>query len=128
MEVLLNQYFPNTFYRTSSETGSFIEFLEAGNNGLEILKIFIQLLGITVPIVYTEIREKRKKKLTETPVISKNVEVNVSLAQNEKNVSELIQNTCQLINSSNLLNNSQQGYNNKNIQEITIEYNINIQV
>lgn len=127
LDFLLNQYFPGTFRRTLTESGSFLEYIEAGQNGLEILKIFIQLLGITVPIIYSEIKEKRKKKTPETTVIQKNVEVNIKYKHDQQNVAELIQNTCQLINSSDVLTHNQQGYSNNNIQQIKVEYRIDIQ-
>lgn len=127
LDFLLNQYFPGTFRRTLTESGSFLEYIEAGQNGLEILKIFIQLLGIAVPIIYSEIKEKRKKKTTETTVIQKNVEINIKSIHHQQNVAELIQNTCQLINSSDILTQNQQGYSNNNIKEIKVEYRINIQ-
>ena len=126
LDFLLNQYFPGTFRRILTESGSFLEYIEAGQNGLEILKIFIQLLGIAVPIMYSEIKEKRKKKSPKTTAIQKNVEVNIKSIHNQ-NVAELIQNTCQLINSSDILTHNQQGYSNENIQEIKVEYRINIQ-
>ncbi|MFR2710735.1 pentapeptide repeat-containing protein [Frisingicoccus sp.] len=128
LDFLLNQYFPGTFRRTLTESGSFLEYIEAGQNGLEILKIFIQLLGITVPIIYSEIKEKRKKKAPKTTSIQKNVEVNIQSIHDQQNVAELIQNTCQLINSSDILTHNQKGYSNDNIQEIKVEYHINIQV
>ncbi len=126
LDLMLNQYFPNTFRRISTEEGSFLEYLEVGQYGLEILNIFLQLLGITIPIIYSEIKEKHKKSQPQT-VIRKNVEINVISSQADKNVSELIQNTCQLINSSDILVDDQQGYNNTNIQEIEVQYHINIQ-
>ena len=55
------------------------------------------------------------------------MEINIISSQADKNVSELIQNTCQLINSSDILVDDQQGYNNTNIQEIEVQYHINIQ-
>ena len=128
LDFLLNHYFPGTFRRTLTESGSFLEYIEAGQNGLEILKIFIQLLGITVPIIYSEIKEKRKKKAPKTTSIQKNVEVNIQSIHDQQNVAELIQNTCQLINSSDILTHNQKGYSNDNIQEIKVEYHINIQV
>ena len=126
LDTLLNQYFPGIFHRTATENGSFLEYLEAGEIGLEILKIFIQLLGISVPIIYAELKEKRKKKPPKT-TIQKDVEINITQAQNQKDTAELIQKTCQLLNASDMLTGDQQGYNNSNIKEIKVSYRINIQ-
>lgn len=122
---ILNQFSPELFKCISTKHGSFIEFLEAGQNGLEILKIFIQLLGISVPIIYSEIKEKRKK---EPPIqIQENMKITTAIQYPDKNISELIDQTCQMINNSNILNKNLQGYNEKNIKEIKIEYHIEIQ-
>lgn len=126
LSFLLNQCLPGTFYRTSTKNGSFWEYIEVGQNGLEILKIFIQLLGITVPIIYSETKEKHKKEPPKTK-IQKDVEINITDSRNQKDTAELIQKTCQLINASDMLTSDQRGYNNNNIKEIKIKYRINIQ-
>ena len=70
--------------------------------------------------------EKRKKKPPKT-TIQKDVEINITQAQNQKDTAELIQKTCQLLNASDMLTGDQQGYNNSNIKEIKVSYRINIQ-
>ncbi|MBQ3546557.1 MAG: pentapeptide repeat-containing protein [Lachnospiraceae bacterium] len=126
LDSLINQIYPDLVNRTQTEKGSFIEYLELGQNGLEILNIFIQLMGISVPIIYAEIKEKHKKSKPEIK-IQKNVEINIKQTKNRNNTSELIQQTYQLINSTNILTDDQQGYNSDNIKEINVNYKINIQ-
>lgn len=123
---ILNQCLPNTFNRKATQKGSFIEFLEIGQKGLDVLNIFLQLLGIGIPIIYSEIKDKQKKKIPEA-IVKKDVEINISNIKDHKAMSELIQQTCKIINESDLLTNNQQGYNNSNIKEINVHYQINIQ-
>lgn len=120
---LLNQCIPNIVHRTRVMQGSFMEFLEIGQNGLELLNIFLQLLGITVPIIYTEITKKKNNEKKEKQA-SKNVNIKISTeaSQNKQEISNLIQQTCQITMASNLLNINLQGYNNDNIKEIKIEF------
>ncbi|MBQ2917272.1 MAG: pentapeptide repeat-containing protein [Clostridia bacterium] len=126
LATFLNQCYPGVFKQIATEVGSFIEIIEAGQYGLELLNIFIQLLGIGIPIIYSEIKEKHKKKPIQTK-IQKDIEVNISNFKNEQATAEMIQKTCQLINSSDILVCDQQGYNNNNIKEIKVKYKINIQ-
>lgn len=120
---LLNSNKTEKFKRIDSMDGSFWECLEIGENGLEILTIFFQILGICIPIVYSEIKEKRKKTEHIT-MEKKDLNINVSYEISESKVTELIQSTCNLLNNSDLFVSDMQGYNNENIKEIKIEYHI----
>ena len=88
---------------------------------LEILKIFIQLLGISVPIIYSEIKEKRKNQLPQK-IEKKALDIQVSIEPSELDATKLIQSTCKLLDKSDLFVSDMHGYNNKNIKEIKIEY------
>lgn len=124
---LLNQCSPNTFVRVNQEYGSFHEIIEMLPNGLDILNIFLQILGISIPIIYTEIKE-RKNKLNKNNTIEKVVNLNITNERNTKKSAKIVQQTCQTIIASGILNDNLQGYNNSNIRKINIQYNINIQV
>lgn len=126
LESLLNECYPGSLFRIETKNGSFFEILEASEIGFELLNIFLQILGISIPIIYSEFREKKKKD-TQNIIIEKNLEINISNAKKESNTAELIQKTCELINSSNVLTYDQAGFNNKNIKEIKVQYKINIQ-
>lgn len=121
---LFNQCIPNVICRIKTMQGSFIEYFEVGQNGLELLKIFIQLLGISAPIIYSEInRKKQNNGKTETAVIHMEVKINTAI-NNEHELSDLIQQTCQIATNSSLLSIDLQGYNNNNIKDIKIEYQV----
>lgn len=145
ISTILNKYQPGTFYRISTKKGSFWEYLEVGQNGLEIFKMFIQLLGIAAPIIYAEYKEKRKDKLSkvtahehvETENSNMKNQSDISglikqacesinssdiLTKNQPDVTELMQQTCELINSSDILTENQSGYNKDNIQQIYVKY------
>lgn len=119
---LFNQCIPNIVHRTNAMKGSFIEFLEIGQNGLELLNIFLQLLGITAPIVYSEIKRKKNTEKKEKDSKKMNIEISTTLSKNEREISNLIQQTCQVTIDSNLLNINLHGYNNDNIKDIKIEF------
>lgn len=125
LSTLLNLCLPDTFLRIETQHGSFIEDIIAGAGGLEVFKIFIQLLGIAAPIIYSEFKEKRKKH-TDKKSIKKEVEINISQKNND-DAALLIQKTCQMLETSDILQNDIKGYNNQNISEIHISYKINIQ-
>jgi hypothetical protein len=124
---LLNQCLPNTFKRIKGMHGSFHEVIEMLPQGLTILSIFLQMLGIGIPIIYEEIKEKRNK-LNKENTVDKIVNFNIKAQNNDKNSTQLIQQMCKTIVSSGILNENLQGYNNSNIQKINIQYNFNIQV
>lgn len=124
---LFNRCIPNVIHRIKTMQGSFIEYFEIGQNGLELLKIFIQLLGISVPIIYSEIKMKKKANIkTDESTIHMEVKINTAI-QNEHEISDLIQQTCQIATNSNLLNINLQGYNNSNVKDIKIEYQVSSQ-
>lgn len=124
---LLNQCLPGTFVRISSRKGSFHELIEMLPQGLDILNIFLQLLGISIPIIYAEIKEKKEQEKKKTK-IKKSVNLNIVNQNKIKDSTKTIHQTCKTIVSSGILNENLQGYNNSNIKEIKIQYNINIQV
>lgn len=130
LSKLLNYYRPDNFRRVYTKQGSFIEGIEAGKYGLELLTIFLELLGIVVPIVYSEKKETRKKKTKDKSQvggkIQKDVNIDISLQQNNEKAAEMIQQTCQMLTNTNILNDNVQGYNNSNIKEIKINYQISI--
>lgn len=125
LSTLLNLCIPNTFMRTETQHGSFIENIIAGAGGLEVFKIFIQLLGIAAPIIYSELKEKRKEK-ADKKSIKKEVEINVSHS-NKEDAAVLVQKTCQMLETTDILKNDINGYNNQNISEIHVSYKINVQ-
>ena len=127
LEDLLNKCIPGIINRTEVRKGSFIEYFEIGKNGLELLAIFLQLLGIAVPIIYTEIKSKKKnnERFGGTS-INIDIEAGTSLVSNDREISDLIQQTSHVITTSSLLNVNLQGYNNDNIKDIKIKYEVNI--
>lgn len=122
---LLNNCLPQTFERVQSGYGSFHEIITMLPQGLEILNIFLQILGICVPIIYAESKEKKQKANT---TLEKTVDFNISSQKNTKDAAKVIQQTCKTIAASGLLDENLQGYNNSNIKEIKIRYNVNIQL
>lgn len=128
LSELLNFYNPNTFKRIYAKQGSFIEGIEVGKYGLEIFAIFINILGIAIPISYSEIKQK-KKDMAQEPVnreLQKEVNIEISLQEDNTKSAEIIQQTCQMLTNSNILSNDFQGYNNTNIKEINVKYQISI--
>lgn len=125
LEMLLNKCVPRVIRRIEVRKGSFIECLEIGKNGLELLTIFLQLLGISVPIIYSEIKGKKKNRSSDAS-INMDIEINTSLVHNDQEIAALIQQTSKVVMTSNLLNVNLQGYNNDNIKDIKIEYQVNI--
>ncbi len=123
---LLNLCLPNTFVRIKCEYGSFHEIIQMLPQGLDILNIFFQILGISTPIIYTEIKEKKNKE-SKVNKVEKTVNFNIINPNNNKNSTKMIQQTCKEILDSGILNDNLEGYNNSNIKEIKIQYNINIQ-
>lgn len=127
LETLLNKCVPGVISRTEVRKGSFIECFEIGKNGLELLAIFLQLLGIAVPIIYSEIKNKKKNKTSSSNTsINMDIEIDTSLIHTDREISDLIQQTSKVVTTSNLLNVNLQGYNNDNIKDIKIEYQVNI--
>ncbi len=118
---ILNTEELKLFDRVDCGKGSFWEYIQIGEGGLEILKIFIQLLGISVPIIYSEIKEKRKNQLPQK-IEKKALDIQVSIEPSELDATKLIQSTCKLLDKSDLFVSDMHGYNNKNIKEIKIEY------
>lgn len=124
---LLNQCLPNSFKRIKGVHGSFHEIMEMSPQGLNILNIFLQILGISIPIIYTELKEK-KNNLSREKTVEKTVNFNIKAQDASKNSTKLVQQTCKTIVASGILNEDLKGYNNSNIKKINIQYNINIQV
>lgn len=124
---LLNQCLPETFVRIKSTHASFHEIIEMLPQGLEILNIFLQILGISIPIIYTEIKEKKTKPSQET-TIEKSFNFNIITQNNTQHSAKIVQQTCETIVASGILNENLQGYNNNNIKKINIQYNFDIQV
>lgn len=125
---ILNRYRTCLFNRISTKKGSFIEYLEAGQNGLELFKIFIQILGISVPIIYSELKEKKKeRKNPKQPIhIKKDVEIVGIAKRTDKDVVDLINQACEIVSNADILTKDLHGYNNSNIKEIKIEYHMEI--
>lgn len=113
------------FKRIGTKSGSFWENIEIGQTGLEIIKIFIQLLGISAPIIYSEIKEKRKKQKNNISS-KKDIKIEMSFETPSTNATQLIQNTCNLLNKSDIISKDMQGYNNLNIKELKIEYHVEV--
>lgn len=113
------------FKRISTKNGSFWEKIEIGQTGLEIIKIFVQLLGISAPIIYSEIKEKRKKRKKNISE-KKDIKIEISFEAPNKNTNQLIQNTCNLLNEADIISEDMQGYNNLNIKELKIEYHAKV--
>lgn len=124
---LLNKCLPNTFIRVNSIYGSFHEIVEMLPQGLDILNIFLQILGISIPILYTEITDS-KNKLNKENTVEKTINFNIINQKNNKNSVKMIEQTCKTIVDSGILNENLQGYNNDNINKIIIQYDFNIQV
>ncbi len=129
LSELLNLCSPNTFTRVESKYGSFHEIIDMLAEGHEYINIFLQVLGITVPIVYTEIKGRRNRaKSKDKPTVSKEVNFNITTKNRSKNSSAAIQQTCEALFSSGILDDDLHGYNNKNIKSIELKYNIDIHV
>lgn len=127
LEILLNKCIPGVIHRTKVKQGSFIECFDIGKNGLELLNIFLQLLGVAVPIIYSEIKHKKKKsKANESTALDMNIKTDTSVSKNDQEIFDLIQQTSRVVITSKVLNRNLQGYNNNNIKDIKIEYEVNI--
>ena len=118
---------PDTFTRVKTEQGSFHEIIDMLPQGIDILNIFLQILGISIPIIYTEVKEKTKKEKPQNK-IDKTVNFNIVNQNNNNDCKKNIQQVCKAIAVSGIFNEDFNGYNNSNIKEIKIQYNINIQV
>lgn len=125
--ALLNKCLPDTFTRVKTEQGSFHEIIDMLPQGIDILNIFLQILGISIPIIYTEVKEKTKKEKPQNK-IDKTVNFNIVNQKNNNDCKKNIQQVCKSIAVSGIFNEDFNGYNNSNIKEIKIQYNINIQV
>lgn len=116
---ILNEFYVGKCIQTKTMYGSFIEWISSPENILECLKIFISLLGITVPIVYSSIKDKKEKKNNKSnnnPVMPQVLFINsdnISLNIN-------VQNGCQIINNNNIIEKDFCGYTNENIKYINI--------
>ena len=118
---------PNTFLRIKAEQGSFHEVIDMLPQGVEILNIFLQILGISIPIIYAEIKTKSKKEKPQNK-IDRTVNINIINQSNNKDSKKIVQQACRTIAASNIFNENFNGYNDSNIKEIKIQYNINIHV
>lgn len=131
---LLNKCLPNTCKRISSRYGSFHEIIAMLPQGVELLNIFLQILGICVPIVYSEIKEKKQKLNSESEKqkpnseLEKSINFNISTKSNTKYSVKAIKQLCHNLVATGLLNENLQGYNNTNIKHIEIKYVVNIQL
>lgn len=124
---LLNKCLPNTFLRIKAEQGSFHEIIDMLPQGMDILNIFLQILGISIPIIYAEVKAKGKKEKSKNK-IDKTVNFNIINQSNNKDSKKIVQQACKTIATSGIFNENFNGYNDSNIKEIKIQYNINIQV
>lgn len=112
ISTILNKYPNKIFRRVSIKDAYFCECFEAGKNGLEILKIFMELLGITdVPIIYTEFDEKKE-----------DLGYTVFTEDKKVDMSELIQLICKLVDYSDVCTEGHLCYNKENIKEICVRY------
>lgn len=127
ISTLLNKCLPDTFTRVKAEQGSFHEIIDMLPQGMDVLNIFLQILGISIPIIYTEVKEKIKKEKPQNK-IDKTVNFNIINQNNNNDYKKNIQQVCKAIATSDIFNEDFNGYNNSNIKEIKIQYNINIQV
>lgn len=127
LTALLNKCLPDTFVRIKAEQGSFHEIIDMLPQGIDVLNIFLQILGISIPIIYTEVKAKSKKEKPQNK-IDKTVNFNIINQSNSKNSNKIVQQTCKALAASSIINENFNGYNNSNIKEIKIQYNINIQV
>lgn len=127
LTTLLNKCLPDTFIRVKAEKGSFHEIIDMLPQGMDVLNIFLQILGISIPIIYTEVREKTNKEKPQNK-IDKIVNLNIISQSNSTDSKKNIQQACKTIAASGIFDENFSGYNNSNIKEIKIQYNINIQV
>lgn len=127
LTALLNRCLPDTFVRVKAEQGSFHEIIDMLPQGMDVLNIFLQILGISIPIIYTEAKAKTKKEKPQNK-IDKTVNFNIISQSNSSDSKKNIQQACKAIANSGIFNENFNGYNNSNIKEIKIQYNINIQV
>lgn len=115
---LLNEFGVGKSIQTKTMKGSFLEWIEAPENILACLNVFISLLGITVPIVVSNIKEKKNKKNDKKDANSSLPQIFVNVDNITLNVN--IQNGCQIINNNQFLQNNFCGYTNENIEYIRI--------
>lgn len=131
---ILNDLSPSSMFkakRVKTETGSFHEWIQSDGNAIIAFGFFMDFLGITIPIIYDIIKEKRKKKKEKrNKEQTKNNNLLVSINTYINTISS-ISTTQGLTNVINTVNTSQikvendfQGYNAINVIEIKIINNI----
>ncbi len=113
LSEILNLFNMGYCKQIKTKNGSFHEWISCSENMLACLDIFLTLLGITVPIVYDAIKERKKKTSSSILDLSnckqENVIVNIT-----------INNGCHILNDCGFVENNYYGYNDKNIQNINI--------
>lgn len=131
---ILNDLSPNSSFkakRIKSKTGSFYEWIQSEGNAIIAFGFFMDFLGITVPIIYDIIKEKRKKKkekekkektTKKDSLIS--IETYISTL-NSSSTTQSLTNVINIVNTNQLrVTNNFQGYNTNNVYEIKIVNNI----
>ena len=116
LSQILNKFGVGYCQQIKTKTGSFYEWISCPDNMVQCLEVFLMLLGIAVPIVYDSIKTKKKKQKIGEPVKA------LYLSDNNTNITVniTINNGCQILNNYNFIENNFYGYNNKNVQKISI--------
>lgn len=117
---LLNEFGVGQSIQTKTKTGSFYEWIESPDNILACLKIFISLLGVTVPIITKSIKDKKERK--NNPQNTDTILPDVFVNANNITINVNIQNGCKIINNNQFIQNDFYGYTDENIEYITINF------
>ena len=121
--LIPNQENPPTLIKT--DTGSFLEWIKCDGNAIIMLGLLLDFLGVSVPIIYDVIKEKKSKNGKKQKNVQHTELTNININQlqiviNNNNIENLanVLNTVHDLNFS--VSNEFMGYNNSNIQEINI--------
>ena len=116
LSQILNEFGIGHCKQIKTKTGSFYEWISCPENMVQCLEVFLMLLGIATPIVYDSIKNKKEKRKIKEPVNA------LDLSDNNTNITinVTINNGCQILNNCNFVENNFYGYNNKNVQKISI--------
>ena len=121
---ILNSFDMGKCVQTKVAYGSFIEWISSPDSILECIKIVISLLGIAVPIIYSN-RKDRNNEKNDNSKTNQQVILPQVLFYNCDNISlnTDIHNGCEIINNSSILNEDFSGYTNDNVKLISIDLN-----
>ena len=121
---ILNSFDMGKCVQTKVAYGSFIEWISSPDSILECIKIVISLLGIAVPIIYSNRKDKDNEKNNDSKT-NQQVLLPQVLFYNCDNISinTSIHNGCEIINNSSILNEDFSGYTNDNVKYISIDLN-----